>query len=535
MSRIKGCRPEVVDGGGRVSVLSWNILAPQYCSKKQFPRSPAKCLDWKVRMGRILDTIARYDADIVCLQEMELASWDSVLKDFATKHGYSLVHQKDKGSKAGIKYIGNTTMFKAAQFTIEYEIHRSRVMVTALRQQNEENDDKKDHVKNDKRIEDEDIKHHSSENDEGVVWVIANAHLDATKPNHRLNQMKSLFKRIKPENKKSNHRLILCGDLNAGPDSEVVSLLQNGRVKDNNGSVVESGFEDNLKSAYRVRWNREPAFTIAVGGWSGVLDWIWFDSRCADCCHVVPIFTSAHTRNQVCKRGLPSDLIPSDHCPIAATFRAVSVRARKSLPMRATPKKMNRKQKKRLFRMKRKKAAAAKKHHMTTLRKSFHKPEPICKANNGIKKFGSPFKIPTSLPNLRRAKSAPLATSRGCKSTVVPSPHLYLRKDCAHHGVTSLHEVFLPFGRPPEDERTAFDFSKNSINSCHRGARKSRQNQKLLMKCLDKTQCHLTFASLASVHVQQCNLICSLQSTHAFSHSFLSSLSLAGCEHGRSR
>jgi len=49
-------------------VMSYNILAPSYCTAEKFELTNPKYLDWEYRKKLILDEIAYYRADIICLQ-----------------------------------------------------------------------------------------------------------------------------------------------------------------------------------------------------------------------------------------------------------------------------------------------------------------------------------------------------------------------------------------------------------------------------------------------------------------------------------
>lgn len=50
------------------SVMTWNILAPQYCTKEKFPGLDDQWRDWEYRKEKLLDEVAYYGADIICLQ-----------------------------------------------------------------------------------------------------------------------------------------------------------------------------------------------------------------------------------------------------------------------------------------------------------------------------------------------------------------------------------------------------------------------------------------------------------------------------------
>ena len=65
-------------GAGRsLSVVSWNILAPTFAPPSRYPWVAPATLAWPKREAAIVATLGRLDADVVCLQEVEVALWDA--------------------------------------------------------------------------------------------------------------------------------------------------------------------------------------------------------------------------------------------------------------------------------------------------------------------------------------------------------------------------------------------------------------------------------------------------------------------------
>ena len=65
-----------------LSVVSWNILAP---TVEPLPlggaaRHARRLLTWPKREAAIVAMLGRLDADVVCLQEVEVALWDGPLR-----------------------------------------------------------------------------------------------------------------------------------------------------------------------------------------------------------------------------------------------------------------------------------------------------------------------------------------------------------------------------------------------------------------------------------------------------------------------
>ncbi|GJJ68832.1 hypothetical protein EMPS_01178 [Entomortierella parvispora] len=74
-------------------VLSWNLLSPRLCHPQ---RLDAGCepgfLEWSYRKEAILNHIAFLDADIICLQELELKDYEEFFNPRLSRLGYRSVH-----------------------------------------------------------------------------------------------------------------------------------------------------------------------------------------------------------------------------------------------------------------------------------------------------------------------------------------------------------------------------------------------------------------------------------------------------------
>ncbi|KAF9181757.1 Glucose-repressible alcohol dehydrogenase transcriptional effector [Haplosporangium sp. Z 767] len=74
-------------------VMSWNLLSPRLCHPL---RLDAGCepafLEWRYRREAILHQIAYTDADIVCLQELELKDYEEYFNPCLTRLGFRSIH-----------------------------------------------------------------------------------------------------------------------------------------------------------------------------------------------------------------------------------------------------------------------------------------------------------------------------------------------------------------------------------------------------------------------------------------------------------
>ncbi|KAK9271080.1 hypothetical protein L1049_026669 [Liquidambar formosana] len=79
---------------GTFSVLSYNILSDLYARGGMYSYCPAWALAWEYRRHNLLQEIIGYDADILCLQEVQSDHFENFFKPELTKCGYSVVYKK---------------------------------------------------------------------------------------------------------------------------------------------------------------------------------------------------------------------------------------------------------------------------------------------------------------------------------------------------------------------------------------------------------------------------------------------------------
>ena len=75
-------------------MLTYNILADLYTTTQQFPKTETYALQWQYRRQLILKELQQYNADIVCLQEVQSTSFHEDLKPEMDKRGYDSVFKK---------------------------------------------------------------------------------------------------------------------------------------------------------------------------------------------------------------------------------------------------------------------------------------------------------------------------------------------------------------------------------------------------------------------------------------------------------
>lgn len=86
--------PQTSRNGKRFTVLTYNILADLYATQQAFPTSEPYALLWQYRRQLILQELELYNADIICLQEVQSTSFHEDLRPEMDKRGFDAVFKK---------------------------------------------------------------------------------------------------------------------------------------------------------------------------------------------------------------------------------------------------------------------------------------------------------------------------------------------------------------------------------------------------------------------------------------------------------
>jgi mRNA deadenylase 3'-5' endonuclease subunit Ccr4 len=118
---------------GSISVMSFNILAQCYTRSEFFPSvNPKAALKWKNRGPKIVQEIAQYNPDVVCLQECD--SWNEFISPELEPHGYTGVFkQKTDGKQDGVAILWKKDRFVLQESDpIEYGIRTGVGLIVSL-------------------------------------------------------------------------------------------------------------------------------------------------------------------------------------------------------------------------------------------------------------------------------------------------------------------------------------------------------------------------------------------------------------------
>ena len=84
--------------GRSFSITSYNVLADSYVKPQWYPNVDPEVLRWDRRKFALAERVARLDADIVCLQEVEADAY-ALLERSLVANGYSGVYAKKRRDK----------------------------------------------------------------------------------------------------------------------------------------------------------------------------------------------------------------------------------------------------------------------------------------------------------------------------------------------------------------------------------------------------------------------------------------------------
>ncbi len=269
-----------------VKLATWNLLAPQYARIEKYPWCDSHFLDWGHRQSLIIPQLLAMDADIICLQEVQLDVWPDLLSQLECVYDGVIQNMTDGHNVANAVLLRKNSPLK-----IERVESRSRVLLTVLRQ----------------------------ENSHRRQVYLATLHLEAGTNDdndmQRYHQLKSLFKRLTHHCEMDglllqNATIILAGDFNMLRSNLMHQCLSDGELvhpdEMNNKPPIKIA---RLHDTFLMGERRSVQMTFAKGY---VLDYIWAsaDIRVGK---TLPI--SLHATKAIPQQW-PSRDQPSDHLPI---------------------------------------------------------------------------------------------------------------------------------------------------------------------------------------------------------------------------
>ncbi len=240
-------------------VISYNTLAQRYVDPYIKTRykyvTHTECLTWVCRKSLLMEQIDKTNADIVCLQEVELETFEDDFLEFIYRMNYN--YNRHTISKTRSSPIGNITMWKKNKYNCSNFIQKSCALINTIT---------------------------DTETNESII--IANVHLRVGLYTHeidRSNQLLSVLK-LKPD--------IICGDFN--DDLKEVGLLY--------AIIIKNDYSINSNQLTCSVYNEHDKNT----------HWFSFDNAIIK--NQIHKIIKVNKYNKI--RQIPNKKHPSDHLPL---------------------------------------------------------------------------------------------------------------------------------------------------------------------------------------------------------------------------
>ncbi|KAJ8258374.1 hypothetical protein COCON_G00173860 [Conger conger] len=317
-----------------VRVVCYNILADVYAqtdfSKTTlYPYCAPYALGLDYRQNLIKKELAGYNADIICLQEVDKGVFSDSLTpalDAFDMDGVFRIKEK--------QHEGLATFFRRSKFELlsQHDITLREALTSdpihsELLDKISANPTLKEKVM--QRSTGLQVSVLQSVKDPSKKLCVANTHLYwHPKGGHiRLLQAAVALRHLRRVTSEEHPGvpLLLSGDLNSTPSSGVFQLLSRGSVAEDQADWASSGPEElcplQLHCPFQLSSAcREPAYTNYVGGFHGCLDYVLLEPRALRVEQVIPLPSHQEVTTH---QALPSVAHPSDHIALVCDLRWV--------------------------------------------------------------------------------------------------------------------------------------------------------------------------------------------------------------------
>lgn len=351
------------------SVLSYNTLCDRAATKALYGYTPEEALTWHNRREVILTEIQGREADILCLQEVDVANYHDFYRPKLAHDDYKGVYwpktrAKTMTEKESRIVDGCATFFKHSRYVLLDKTCIDLAGTAIARLDMRSGADVFNRVMNRDNIATITF---LEERVSGARLIVVNAHLhwDAMYADVKVVQTAILLEElariaddyakmpackdktlvrfdsddVDPANapekiipgpsqsyaKGSQIPMLICGDFNSLPDSGVYELLNNGALAPTHrdlegykyGNFTRDGMTHpfGLKSAYGQIG--ELKFTNYTPGFTGVIDYIWYSTGNMQVMELLGDIDEAYMKRVP---GFPNIHFPSDHVALMAKF-----------------------------------------------------------------------------------------------------------------------------------------------------------------------------------------------------------------------
>eukprot|EP00033_Pygsuia_biforma_P003354 GCRY01003675.1.p1 GENE.GCRY01003675.1~~GCRY01003675.1.p1 ORF type:complete len:606 (+),score=138.05 GCRY01003675.1:229-2046(+) len=323
------------DPSASFKLMNYNILAEVYATTQLYPHCPEWALAWGQRKRRLLKEMVASQADIICLQEVQLGEFDEYFKVELGKAGYvGCFGLKGRGrtmvTSDSLRVDGSAIFVKQDTFHIVEENVLDFMNMTmnqpdfirsldgfnrAVQKDNTAIICVLEKLSSNQRI------------------VIANTHLHWNPEYADVKLWQAvllidyLSSHIKTGGRWEGLPLVLCGDFNSTPGSPVYQLLTQGYVSPkveelsrySYGTLSRKGYQYSTRLQSIWATMGEPPFTNYTIDFAGVLDYVFFTQ---DSIMLQGLLGPVNL--EAVPDGIPNWQFPSDHLPLVCELELLA-------------------------------------------------------------------------------------------------------------------------------------------------------------------------------------------------------------------
>lgn len=319
--------------GRSFRITSYNILANVYSETSLskdtlYPYCSPYALSMDYRKLLILKELLGYNADIICLQEVDSRIYKHDLMLSLCTLNYGSVFNLKNDMQEGVVTFYNQERFD--KLDSDHSIISQGISLDGFNTiwSQIRNEDLKQTFLNRNTII-QTIALKSKENSE--ILVIGNTHL-YSRPEaddirllqayYGLMYLYSFAEKIKAENVECNVSIIYCGDFNSVPESEVYQLIIKKHIYDYHNDW-ESDPDQRIRMSVKHDINLHsacgtPKYTNYTTTFSGCLDYIFYQTDHLEIEQVIPMPSEEELNLYT---ALPSVVFPSDHISLCVDLK----------------------------------------------------------------------------------------------------------------------------------------------------------------------------------------------------------------------
>lgn len=307
-------------------MLSYNVLCQKYATSQAYGYTPCWALAWDYRKELLMTEILSYNAEIICLQEVEMAQFEEFFRDRLEEAGgyqglfFPKSRAKTMADNERRAVDGCAIFYKSSKFEL-LSHHLLEYNQSALQRADlKASDDTYNRVmpKDNVAVI---ILLRNKANDTELLVANSHIHWDPQFADVKLVQIGMMMDElVRVQKKHPQHQkkraMLVCGDYNSEPGSSVYELLSQGTVKPDHadfgghqyGDYTRHGISHpfKLKSAYPPDLL---AFTNYTPGFKGVLDYIWYSTETLQVASLLGPIDRSYLSRVV---GLPNPHFPSE-------------------------------------------------------------------------------------------------------------------------------------------------------------------------------------------------------------------------------